>query len=315
MRKRPRLLRLQLACAALLFIPLFLAFPLQSTLFNVYGIQGSRSVPSASDFVLTIPLKPIGPFDWAIRQENTGILTINVTSIGNFSSPVTLEVGAIPSNSSGSLSPAQVTPPAGGSVTSTFALSTDWRTPVGIYNLTITGTSTLQLITHSITVTLFISPDGDFVVDAEPKRSPLVLLQGQCGNYNITVRRVGNLSAPVRLELVNSTDQIDWQFLPNETVTRGIGIASFSTLRVCAKDKAVPGSYTMTVLGTTPPRSGVTHTVNILLTIPAPVKAVDWKTNPTIIGLSGGAVCIIAALMVIKRLPRIRSLLRRLWNR
>jgi hypothetical protein len=312
MRTRPPFLRLQLAYIALLFISLFQAFP-QSTLSTAYGIQVNKSVPSASDFALTIPLEPIAPWvDWTMKQENKGILPINVTSIGNFSSQVTLEVSGIPLNSTGSLSPAQVAPPAGGSVTSTFTLSTDWRTPVGLYNLTITGTSAVPPITHTITVTLFISADGDFVIDAEPRKpSLLVVHQGQCGNYNITVRRIGNFSAPVTLKLANSTDQINWQFLPSDTVTREIGIVSFSTLQICVRNNAAPGNLMMTVEGEVPASgSSITHSVAVSLEIPAPVKAVDWEANRIIIGLSGAAVCIIAILMLTKRLPRIRSLLR-----
>jgi hypothetical protein len=255
-------------------------------------------VPSAIRSIVTA--MPGGA--WTVMRGTTAICTINVTSVGSFSSPVPLQVSGLPFNSTGNLSPALLTPPAGGTATSTFTLSTGWNTPVGSYNLTIIGTSG----TWNITVTLFVAPEtGDYIIFTNPAApSPLVIQAGQCGNYSITVSPVGNFTAPVRLTLVNATGQVNWQLLSNGTVALGGGIESFYLLRVCVKDGSMPGNYTMTVLGRQARGLEITHTDDVLLTIPAPsVQALPWVV-PLVCLLLGLVIGLLVLHMSRRRNPK-----------
>lgn len=99
------------------------------------------------------------PSSRTITQGSSTNYTITVTStFAEFSQPVTLSVTRLPTGASYSFSSDPVTPPAGGSISTTLSVSTSSSTPTDTYTLTITGTS-YQLI-RSTQVTLKVEPGG-----------------------------------------------------------------------------------------------------------------------------------------------------------
>src|SRR5208282_1810632 len=197
--------------------------------YATYEIYGNKFVhgPQSDFFVSSTPQSV------TVSQGQTASYTIGVTSVGTFSSPVFLQASGAPSNAVASLSPSTVTPPQGGTVTSMLTVPTGMGTPVGSYNLTITGSSTLPAVTRSTTVTLVVtSAPSDYSITISP--NTLVLLPGQCGNVTATVQSFGNFSAPVTFTLsplpiphVSST-----MFIPNP-ITPPPGGSASSLLKVC----------------------------------------------------------------------------------
>ena len=99
---------------------------------------------------------------WASPQTLTipqgGLATSTITSTlnGGFNSTVAWSAMGLPSGANASFSPASLTAPGGGS--STMTLTVGATTPVGSYNVTVTGTGGGQ--THSTTVALTVTTAG-----------------------------------------------------------------------------------------------------------------------------------------------------------
>jgi len=92
--------------------------------------------PPTPDFTMTVT-----PSSAQITRGQIGNFFVSATSIGGFASPVSLSLSGQPSNVAGSFDPASVTPPSGGSGTSTLTVTVGSTATPGTYTLTITGTS------------------------------------------------------------------------------------------------------------------------------------------------------------------------------
>ena len=111
-------------------------------------------VPSVPDFSITA-----SPNYLTIQRGSSGSSTITITSINGFNQPVQLSVSEAPSGVTVTLSPSQVTPPAGGTATSTLTISvgaTALAPPDTCTALIVTGTS--GTIIHSTSISLEIPP-------------------------------------------------------------------------------------------------------------------------------------------------------------
>ena len=252
----------------------------QNGYYATYEIYGNKFVHGPQNDFLLSP----NPTSVTVVQGQTAMYTIGITSVGSFSSPVSLQVSGVPFSSVGSFSPPLVTPPPGGSTTSLLTVSTSVTTPAGSYNLTVIGTSTLPHLTRQTSVTLVvIVPPTDFSISAIPAAPiPRIVEPEKCGNYSISVQSIGNFSSPVNLTLSNIPNQISGhftrEFIPNP-VTPPKGATIFSTLMVCVAKDATPGNYTMTVIGT---GGGVTHSVDIVLGVPSPPAVIYPPVNPLV---------------------------------
>jgi hypothetical protein len=95
------------------------------------------------------------PTSLTIQKGSSGTSTITTTSINGFNQPVQLTKSGVPSGVTATLNPTQVTPPAGGSTTSTLTVSVGTTATPGSYTLTVTGTS--STITHSVYISLEVT--------------------------------------------------------------------------------------------------------------------------------------------------------------
>jgi len=132
---------------------------------------------SASPSSQTVTIPP--------QQQPT--YTVTVTSMGGFNSPVTLSVSGLPSGVTASFDPSSVTPPSGGSVTSTLTITVPETTSSGTYPLTISGTSGAN--TATTTATLIVR--GPEVIPFQVRAGATQIV--------ITIMWVGSGTATVRL--------------------------------------------------------------------------------------------------------------------
>jgi len=238
----------------------------QNGYYATYEIYGNKFVEGPqSDFFITAT-----PTAETVSQGQTASYSLAVTSVGSFSSGISLQVTAgLPPGVQASIVPSSVTPSSGGTVTSTLTIPTSLTTPTGTYNLTITGTSTLPLTTRSVVVTLTIQPAAsDFTITASPQAPiPLVVNQGQCGNITITVSSIGNFSSPVALTLTNLPAHVSASFIPTAAPTPPPGGTAVSALKLCPDSSLTPNNYTMTVVGTS---GSQVHTVDVIIDVPQP---------------------------------------------
>lgn len=99
---------------------------------------------SASGSSLTIP------------QGSAGSSTITSSLSGNFNSPIALSAAGLPSGATANFNPSSIAAPGSGS--STLTISVGASTPVGTYNVVVSGTGGGQ--THSVTINLTVSTGG-----------------------------------------------------------------------------------------------------------------------------------------------------------
>ncbi|MGA3296745.1 MAG: hypothetical protein ABSD41_04765 [Candidatus Bathyarchaeia archaeon] len=255
---------------------LFPTYADENGYYATYEMYGNKFVHGPqSDFFINPT-----PTTITVNQGQTASYTLSLTSVGSFSSPIQLQASGTPPGSVGSFSPFTVTPPPGGTVTTVLTVPTSLITPLGSYTVTITASSSLPQITRSVDVTLIVaSAPTDFVLNANPRSpTPLIVRQGLCGNISVSVQSIGDFSSPVNLTLSPIPQRVTAQFLLNP-VTPGQGGTVFSTLRLCPATNALSGDNSITITGT---GGSITHTVNILLRVPAAPAPPPASFNPLI---------------------------------
>ncbi|MDX6500091.1 MAG: hypothetical protein QOG23_3351 [Blastocatellia bacterium] len=107
-------------------------------------IFGPNFSLSASASSLTMP------------QSGAGSSTITSSLSGNFNSSIALSAAGLPAGATAGFSPASIAAPGSGS--STLAISVGANTPVGTYNVVVSGSGGGQ--THSVTINLTVSTGG-----------------------------------------------------------------------------------------------------------------------------------------------------------
>jgi hypothetical protein len=101
------------------------------------GTYSGPTVPPAPtpDFSISA-----SPTSLSIQQGSSGSSTITITSINGFNQLVQLSVSGAPSGVTATLTPSQVSPPAGGTATSTLTVSVSTTALPETYTLTVIGT-------------------------------------------------------------------------------------------------------------------------------------------------------------------------------
>jgi hypothetical protein len=247
--------------------------------YAVYQIYGNKFVEGLfPDFTLAA-----SPPSVTVYPTQTATYQVAVTSVSEFVGTVNLQVSGLPSGAQAVFAPSgSVSLSADQSVTETLSVLTTAATPRGSYNLTITGSSTLPQITHSITVALNVQgpPPPDFGLTVSPPR--VSIMTGQCGNLTITVTSLNSFNSAINLTLTGVPPHVSAQFMTNP-ITPSPGGTVGSILRLCPAPSAAPGNYTIVVTGTS---GNLVHTGSAVLSIPAPtVVVVNWLIFLIVIGL------------------------------
>jgi len=139
---------------------------------TITGSGGDLTRTATYTLTVTAPNFSISasPSSLPIQLGSSASSTIDITSINGFNQPVQLSVSGAPSGVTATLSPSQVTPPAGGTATSTLTVSVGTTATPGSYTLTVTGTS--GSLTHSTYISLQITAPVN-----QPPNKPTVVSQ------------------------------------------------------------------------------------------------------------------------------------------
>jgi uncharacterized membrane protein len=201
------------------------------------------------------------PSSQTVIQGGNTSYTATVTSLNGFNSSVGLTVSGCPSNTTCSLNPTSVTPPANGSVNSTLSVSTTSTTPTGTYTLTITGTS--GSLVHSTSVTLVVNAPAkpDFSVSATP--ASRTIKRGSSTTYTATVKSLTGFNSSVALTVSGCPSRTTCTFSPSSVTPPANGSVN-STLTVSTKKQASAGTYTLTLTGTS---GSLKHSTTVSLTL------------------------------------------------
>jgi hypothetical protein len=205
----------------------------------------------APDFTISA-----SPSSLKIAKGGSGKSTITVTSVGGFSQPVALSVLNVPPEVTAKLEPETVTPMPNASITSTLTINVSTAAQTGIYTLKVVGKS--DTITKEVDIALTIT---DFTISASP--SSLEIQQGASKSTTITVTSIQGFSQPVNLSVSGAPAGVT-PILSRTQVTPPPGGSDTSTLTVAVSETATPGTYTLTVTGTS---GALTHSTDITLKI------------------------------------------------
>ncbi len=218
--------------------------------------------------VASFKLSPCGGDDFSLSASPTsltlgpgvgGTSTITVTPSGAFAGAVALSISGVPAGASASFSPA--------TTTSTSVLTINAGTAsAGSYPLTVTGTS--GALTHTTTVTLVVTPPGDFALSASP--TSVTAQQGGSGNTTITVTPQNGFASAVTLSLSGLPAGATGSFNPVSTTTTSVLTLGAGT--------AAPGTYAITVIGTS---GTLTHGTTVTFVVsPAAQPAFSLSASP-----------------------------------
>lgn len=225
--------------------------------FALFVYNGTQSAPTP-DFSISA-----SPSSRTVTQGGGTSYTATVTSTNGFASATTLSVSGLPSGASAGFSPNPVTPPANGSMGSTLSVTTSGSTPPGTYTLTITGTS--GSLSHGTNVTLVVQSAvvPDFTITASPGSQTVT--QGGGTSYTATITSVNGFSSATTLSVSGLPSGGGGSFSPNP-VTPPAGASAGSTLSVTTAASTPPGTYTLTITGTS---GSLVHSTTVSLVVQA----------------------------------------------
>jgi subtilisin family serine protease len=182
--------------------------------------------------------------------------TVTIGALNGFDGDVSLSLsGLSAAQASWTFSPGTVT----GAGSSQLTVTTAPSLAAGSYPLTITGTS--GTTTHSTSVTLVVDAPPDFTLSGAPASASTVL--GGSVSYTATVTSLNGFTGDVALSLSGlSAAQASWSFTP-----ASIAAAGSSQLTIATSPTLAPGSYPLTVTGTS---GSLSHSAPVELVVDAP---------------------------------------------
>lgn len=202
-----------------------------------------KSTPPVKDFTLTSSQTSLG-----MKQGSSGAAVLSVASLNGFSNATGLSL-AMSANGTGvltpTLNPTILTPVPGGKANSTLTVSVGYSAPTGYYVIAVTATTGAK--THSIQLTVVVSPVPDFTITASPSAMIVALGGTSLDNLTLTSRYgfTGNVSLTITapFAFIGVAGGVSPLFLANNR--------SNSTLfGVSATNRTAVGTYSITVTGT-----------------------------------------------------------------
>jgi hypothetical protein len=217
--------------------------------FTVTGMSGALTHTVATTLVVPGPdfTLSASPASVTVGPGGSGDTTITVNPSNGFGgTPVTLSASGVPTGASASFSPPTTT------TTSVLTLSAG-TAAAGTYTVTVTGVS--GSLTRTTTVTFTVTASGSFSMSASPSTGSLQ--RKTSSTFAITVTRSGNFTGPVALSIGGLGNGVTASFNPS-TVT-----GTSSTLTLTASKSAQPGTFTLTITGTTAGLPAATTTIAV----------------------------------------------------
>jgi uncharacterized membrane protein len=177
--------------------------------------------------------------------------TVSVSAVNGFNGGVSFSLSGLPTGTSVTFNPASVA----GSGASTASVCATASTAAGTYPLTLTAAS--GGLSHSLPLSLVVStaPPPDFSLSA----STVTVTAGSAGTSTLTVSAINGFGGVVSLSVSGFPTGVSGSLAPASVTGSGTSTLSISTLNTTP-----PGSYTLTVTGTS---GGVMHTATVALTV------------------------------------------------
>jgi len=225
---------------------------------NDYG-YGRLDVLAAYQWLAVVPDFTVSasPASVTVPPGGGASFAVSISGTNGFSGDVSLSLAGLSGSQAGwSFAPPAVT---GGSGTSELSVTTSSTIAPGSYLLTITGTS--GSITRTATATLDVSGPPDFSVLASP--SSRSVTAGNGAAYSVTVGALNGFTGDAALTVTGLPASVGSASLTPAVVTD----AGTSQLAISTSATAAPGSYPLTVTGTS---GSISHSGPVTLVVAAP---------------------------------------------
>jgi len=209
------------------------------------------------------------PASLAFLQGASGSTTITVHPLNGFSGNLNLTASGLPSGVTASFG----TNPA--MTSSLMTLSATGTVAVGTYTITVTGVS--GSLSSTATISLTVSPVGNYTLSSSP--SNVTIVQGAAGASTITVTPLNGFNSSVSLSASGLPSGVTASFNPTST-------ASSSTLTLTASSTATTGTVTVTVTGSS---GSLTNNTTVSLTVNAPPNFA-LSVSPNSLTMSQGTI-------------------------
>jgi subtilisin family serine protease len=226
------------------------------------GLAAYQWLASTPDYTVAV-----SPSSITAAPGGTASSTVSVTGVNGFTGDVSLSLaGLSASQAAWSFSPPVVQAGLG---TAQLTVTTSANIAPGSYPLTVAGSS--GSTTHTATAVLVVPAPPDFTLGATP--SSLTVAAGSSGSSTVAVGAVNGFAGNVALSLGG---------LPPAVGSAGftpavIGGAGTSKLGVAVSATAPPGSYPLTVTGSS---GSIVHSAPLTLVVsPAPDYALSMSPS------------------------------------
>lgn len=205
------------------------------------------------DFSITAPSSSFPP-------GSQGQARLDVSSINGFSGNVSLSVSS-PASLSASINPASVNVPIGSTASSVLTVAAATSTPLGSYNISITGVS--GSLAHSITVAITIAYPG-FTISETPTSQTIPL--GSEQQTVLDLESVAGFSGNVSLVATPSSTAIAcwFTYTLNSTATLYVPSGGSAYQYPTCGAYGAAGSYTVTFTATSGSQS---HSITLQVTL------------------------------------------------
>lgn len=164
------------------------------------------------------------------------LVAVTVSQPGSWVGPISLSVSGAPIGAHVGITPNPVVP----GIPSVISVLTAASTPVGSYYLQITATSGTH--TATITVVLVVSLPTGFTMQLSPTSRTVV--DGESTTYDLSINR-GLLAGPIALKLNGVPANATASVSPSLSI-----LGSSAKITISTATNVVPGSYLITVKGT-----------------------------------------------------------------
>ncbi len=219
--------------SAILTITAAATTPAGTSPFQVVATSGALARSANLTLAVLAPSFTVAcaPSSLSVVQGNSATSTCTITSQNTFSAEVALSCGPLPAGASCAFSPALVTPPPNGTITSTLTVSTATTTPGGATAFQVIGTGGGLTRTANLTLSVLVP---NYSVSCTP--AALSVVQGNSVVSTCTVTSINTFSAPVALSCTVLPAGAACSFSaptvtppPNGTVTSTLTVSTATT--------------------------------------------------------------------------------------
>jgi hypothetical protein len=218
-------------------------------------LNTTQAVPPPPDFqVFASGLSPT-----PVTAGSSAASTITVAPLHGFNGNVALSCTGLPTGVSCSFNPASIT---GGSGNSTLTVTTASSLAVGSYTVIVTGVSGSTSHIAALTLTVGSGTTADFQISATAT-SPASVTAGNSSTSTVTIAAVNGFNSAVALTCNSGVSGVTCNLDPT-SVTPSNSTSPTSTLTINTTSAATPGTYSVTIYGTS---GSDVHSTGVTLTV------------------------------------------------